>query len=452
MQNDEASSTSGVPNPLDFNTSSQFSYHEELPSRGYCRIFRAQRYGKWYVLKGLKAEHVADPVYLAMLEKEFATAVTLDHPNIVHTHGIENDEVAGRCIVMEYVEGRTLTQFLSENPSAAKRKQIAMQLLDAMEYFHARQIVHRDLKPSNIVVTHNGDNVKVIDFGLADTDDYAVLKEPAYTKGYAAPEQMSDGSTVDCRTDIFAFGVILSQFFPHRYRRVVRRCTRNDKSDRYQSAAAVKKAIVNADRAIWAVAFLLFIVVIAAAVLLSKRVAKSDTDTVALEQPTDTVTMVVDSNLPITTESDNPQQNTGKPAVEKPFSLDKEKHELQRYADSLFAVWMKNVTDGIYDTYAEADVSKSYMEMLIIERRELMLMNIPTQSEDEYERYWYKLDEVRKSLNSSIDGYMDAHPFPKPDSQYDSPEYKQLCDSLTATSNRSLKIMDESRRRRLGVE
>lgn len=452
MQNDEASSTSGVPNPLDFNTSSQFSYHEELPSRGYCRIFKAQRYGKWYVLKGLKAEHVADHVYLAMLEKEFATAVTLDHPNIVHTYSLENDEVAGCCFVMEYVEGRTLAQFLGENPSTAKRKQIAMQLLDAMEYFHARQIVHRDLKPSNILVTYNGDNVKVIDFGLADADDYAVLKEPAYTKGYAAPEQMSDASTVDCRTDIFAFGVILRQLFPHRYRRVVRRCTRNAKSDRYQSAAAVKKAIANTDRATWVVAFLLFIVVIAAAVMLSKRVAKSDTDTVALEQPTDTVTMVVDSNMPIPAENDYPQQNTGRPAVEKPFSLDKEKHELQRYADSLSAVWMKNVTDGTYDSYAEADVSKSYMEMLIIERRELMLMNIPTQSEDEYERYWYKLDEVRKSLNSSIDGYMDAHPFPKPDSQYDSPEYKQLCDSLTATSNRLLKIMDESRRRRLGAE
>ena len=57
-------------------------------------------------------------------------------------------------------------------------------------YIHAKQIVHRDLKPSNIMITHNGNHVKLIDFGLSDNDDFALLKQPAGTPGYISPEQI----------------------------------------------------------------------------------------------------------------------------------------------------------------------------------------------------------------------------------------------------------------------
>lgn len=452
MQNDEASSTSGVPNPLDFNTSSQFSLHEELPSRGYCRIFKAQRYGKWYVLKGLRAEHIADPVYMAMLEKEFDSAVTLDHPNIVRTYSLETDEVAGRCFVMEYVEGRTLAQFLDENPSATKRRQVVLQLLDAMEYFHARQIVHRDLKPSNILVTYNGDNVKIIDFGLADADDYAVLKEPAYTKGYAAPEQMTAGSSVDCRTDIYAFGILLRQLFPHRYKIIIRRCTRTAQSARYPSAASVRKAILRHDAARrWIPLSIVVLSITAVAVLFVPKHQESvssenHSDTTAsLQSPSEDATAPNISSGTIQQASD----------VQRADNLDafqKAKANLKAYSDSLYAEWMKNATDGTYDTYAKADVSQLYMERLIMERKELLLMNISTQSEDEHDRYWISLDEVRKSFISSTDSYMSSHPFPTPDSQYDSPEYKRLCDSLTSATNRCLKVMTEGRQHRLETE
>ncbi len=241
-------STSGFVKSLSFSMSDVFSGHEEIGSRGSCRLYRAQRYGKWYVLKGLKPEYAGDQLRLAMLEKEFATAVRMVHPNIVQTFSHEHDEVAGECIVMEYIDGRTLADFLKEKPSFKARKRVAGQILAAMAYYHSLQIVHRDLKPSNIMVTRNGDNVKLIDFGLADTDDYAQLKEPAYTVGYAAPEQMRTGETIDCRTDIYAFGVLLREMFPKRYKRVAGRCCQPNPKLRYPNAAEVEQALRKVDR------------------------------------------------------------------------------------------------------------------------------------------------------------------------------------------------------------
>ena len=243
MDDDSLTPTSERSIPLNFSNSKEFSNYVEISSKSYCRLFKAQRYGKWYVLKGLQPCHAADPVYMAMLEKEFDTAIKLNHPNIVHTLAIEDDPVAGPCIVMEYIEGRTLTKFLEERPSAAKRRRVATQLLHAMCYYHSLQIVHRDLQPSNILITLNGDNVKLIDFGLADTDDYVILKEPAYTEGYAAPEQVSGNGVVDCRTDQYAFGVLLRQLFPHRYRWVARRCTRVSPDRRYRDMQQVIRTL-----------------------------------------------------------------------------------------------------------------------------------------------------------------------------------------------------------------
>ena len=76
----------------------------------------------------------------------------------------------------------TLADFLHQQPGAATLRRIAAELADAVAYVHLQQVVHRDLKPSNIMITHNGHYVKLIDFGLADTDSHAILKHPAYTR------------------------------------------------------------------------------------------------------------------------------------------------------------------------------------------------------------------------------------------------------------------------------
>ena len=239
-------STSGKVTAQDIRVSNKFTDFVELPSKGHCRLTKAQRYGMWNVLKGLKPQYANDQQYVEMLTKEFALMAGLNHPNIVRAYGHENVPKLGECIVMEYVDGRTLTDFIAEKPSLEQRKQVIAELVDALSYCHKKQIVHQDLKPSNILITHDGNHVKIIDFGLSDSHEWAILKEPAFTKAYAAPEQLA-GEEVDNRTDIYAFGIILRQLLPKRYGRVIRKCLQPQREKRYSSAEAVLNDIQRTD-------------------------------------------------------------------------------------------------------------------------------------------------------------------------------------------------------------
>ncbi len=221
------------------NISDTFTSYSEIPSSGFNLLYKAQRYGKWFVLKGLKPEHRHEEVYLNLLTKEFELGVKMDHPHIVHTMSLERDPIAGPCIVMEYVDGLTLREFLSQHPSRKERLRIVKVLLEAMSYYHSMQIIHRDLKPDNILVTRNGHNVKIIDFGLADSDWHGILKQPAGSDKYSAPEQKAGNVPLDSRADIYAFGIILRQIFPHGYSGVVRKCTQSDREKRFRNAEEV---------------------------------------------------------------------------------------------------------------------------------------------------------------------------------------------------------------------
>ncbi len=113
---------------------------------------------------------------------------------------------------MEYVDGRPLSDLIKTGELIKNERltrSIITQLCDALTYVHKKQIVHRDLKPDNILVTYRGDNVKVLDFGLAYSDSYDDHLVKAGTPKYAAPEQMTKGNLVDQRADIYAVGMIL---------------------------------------------------------------------------------------------------------------------------------------------------------------------------------------------------------------------------------------------------
>ncbi len=137
---------------------------------------------------------------------------------------LEVVEGIGRCIVMEWIEGVTLDVWIRQKHSLRERRSIARQLLAAVEYVHEQMVVHRDLTYSNIMITHNGCRVKLIDFGLADADNYAILKGPAGTEGFVSPEQMVD-SIPDARNDIYSLGLILRQLhLGLSYRLAIRKC------------------------------------------------------------------------------------------------------------------------------------------------------------------------------------------------------------------------------------
>ena len=230
-------------------------------------VAKAKRYGRWWLLKGLRKEVAGEVGYQQRLRKELEILMLLQHPNIVAAYGIEDVEDLGRCIVMEYVDGVTLKEWLTEKPTRQMRLRIMQEITDAVAYLHTKGIVHRDLKPTNIIVTGNGSHVKLIDFGLADTDSHTVLKQPAGTPTYMSPEQMQT-AVADARNDIYSLGIIMQQMnLGWRYHYIINRCTKPIEQ-RYQQMADLQHAIRSTNSRIKKVAIWLGALLILAMILL----------------------------------------------------------------------------------------------------------------------------------------------------------------------------------------
>lgn len=220
-------------------SSNTFSIVEELNTGTWCRLFKAERQGQWWMLKCLKEEFCKEPLYREMLRKEYQILSRLYHPHIVKAVGIEDVPSLGQCIVMEYVDGTTLDEACL---SKDEKIRVLNQLTEALSYIHSLQIAHRDLKPTNILVTSNGLNVKIIDFGLSDADSYVILKQPAGTRRYVSPEQQTD-SVPDCRNDIYSLGIIMQEMkLGWRFCRVIRKATA-DMDHRYSTIDSMRQAI-----------------------------------------------------------------------------------------------------------------------------------------------------------------------------------------------------------------
>ena len=229
--------------------SAQFTHIEQMyvSQDGYTCLYKCERLGKLHVLKALQPDYIRKDFYEKALRKEFSMGFQLDHPHICRTLSWEYVEGLGHCIVMDYIDGVPLSSVMESGrfkPDLAQK--IITELCAALEYLHKKQIVHRDLKPSNILITHNGDNVKLIDFSLADADDATMLKLPAGTRHYLAPEVLED-APLDCRADIYSLGVIIGEMAEmlndRQLAALSRHCTQRKPEQRPASATEVLKAL-----------------------------------------------------------------------------------------------------------------------------------------------------------------------------------------------------------------
>lgn len=220
--------------------SSGFTDRELIAEHGCYIIVKAKHLGKWFKLKALSSEYASEPMYRELLRKEFELGFPLEHPGIVRTYDLVEDPELGECIVQEYVQGSRLDLWLPDAGKNARRRAVD-QIVDALAYMHSAGVVHRDLKPSNILMTDNGANVKIIDFGLSDADRFAILKQPAGTLGFSSPEQMEATGSADIRSDIYSFGRVLSLFnLGGAYSRIARKASSADPSKRYANMEEIR--------------------------------------------------------------------------------------------------------------------------------------------------------------------------------------------------------------------
>lgn len=266
-------------------------------NHGMTLVYKAQHYGKLFALKCLKKEYCDDINAIALLEKEFDLGFNLRHKNIALTLDFTHVATLGKCVVMEWIDGETLKDYLQNHElSKNKAKSIALQLCDAVEFLHSHQVIHRDLKPLNVMISAVGEQVKVLDFGLSDSSRFTSFKQPAGTPGYVAPELLSGTSNGDVRSDIYSLGVMLSELHPS-LAKVARRCMAASADDRYQRVSQVRKALTDRKgQWWWGVALSLTVIAIVMLLLLPRTSEKKET---AVLSPADSVSVYEKSNKDI---------------------------------------------------------------------------------------------------------------------------------------------------------
>ncbi len=198
---------------------SHYTIIEELGRGGMGVVYRAEdlKLKRTVALKFLPPHAVADPTEKERFAREAQAAAALNHPNIATVFEIDDGD-EHPYIAMEYVRGKSLKDLLIEGPMKIGRAlDIAAQIAEGLHAAHEKGVVHRDMKNANVMVTER-DHVKIMDFGLAKLKGASLLTKQGTTLGtvsYMSPEQ-ARGESVDHRTDIWSFGVVLYEMLTGR--------------------------------------------------------------------------------------------------------------------------------------------------------------------------------------------------------------------------------------------
>lgn len=274
---------------------SHYTILKKLGAGGMGEVYLAHdtKLGRNVALKFLPTDVASDGDRMRRFVQEARSASALNHPNIAHIYEIgEADGL--NFIVMEYVDGETLSSRISNGPlDNDQLVEIALQIANALDESHSKGVAHRDIKPTNIMFTSNG-QIKVVDFGLAkvtkhldpaQTSETATVTatQPGMVVGtlpYMSPEQAL-GKKVNHSSDIFSSGIVFYEMatgrrpfvgknaaeliekilhsqaeaiarfnynVPQELERIIRKCMEKDPERRYQSAHDLSIDLKNLQR------------------------------------------------------------------------------------------------------------------------------------------------------------------------------------------------------------
>ena len=181
---------------------------------GMANVYRGTdlKTGNPIAVKVLKEEFLDNEELVRRFKNESKAISILDHPNIVKVYDVSVTDKL-QYIVMEYVDGITLKEYLRQRGGALTWKEavyFASQVLSALQHAHAKGIIHRDVKPQNIMLLADG-SIKMMDFGIARfsrAQSQTVSDKAIGSVHYISPEQ-AKGERTDARTDIYSVGVML---------------------------------------------------------------------------------------------------------------------------------------------------------------------------------------------------------------------------------------------------
>jgi serine/threonine protein kinase len=220
-----------VDDPLVGQTLAEKYLIEQLIKRGGMgAVYRGKHVlmDKTVAIKVLRPSLAGDDVIVARFSREAKAASRISHPHAVSVTDFGEAENGVVFLVMEYLDGRTLKDIIrSEGPMPLARvAEITRQVSGALDAAHQQGVVHRDLKSDNIMLsqTNGGDWAKVLDFGIAKIQqpegardhDITAPNLVIGTPQYMSPEQCSQTSPIDARSDVYSLGVIIYEMLSGR--------------------------------------------------------------------------------------------------------------------------------------------------------------------------------------------------------------------------------------------
>lgn len=388
---------------------SAYNDFKEVASSGCYVLMKARKFGRWFLMKGLKEEYRGKEPYESLLKQEFELGRRLEHPNIIEYQYLKEIPGYGNMILMDNIIGCPLDQYLTTHPDLPSKIRIVEQLCAGLEYLRRHQVVLDQLNTADVFIPELGGNVKIIDLGVAaHAEEQVATGEVAADAASPAKGKVKADAT---RSDIYALGKVLEEMdFPRKYNEVIEKCCESDSHDRYPDFDSFLNAFHQADKrqtvAYWLVPLVIvaiFVVIFAVSHLKGNGSAEPAASTTTEQaenpdsiqqaatqpktQPQDNQEQVAASSdtIPVDIDQLSAEGYQGINAIFKPY----ERTALRGVSSELFAKMVKEVNER----------SERYMEDFLINQHPMDAANRKVI----YQRFLgYTKEKVRKMSQSVV--------------------------------------------------